>query len=150
MNQTLQKFAYPTNLIAEYAHWVVLVRPQQVTYGSAVIAAKSSGASLGELTAAEASELPSIIGDYEKTISQLAQAEKFNYLALMMIDPNPHFHALPRYSKPIIRDGCSFFDATFPKPPDLNVLNEVNASQLQLIRRRLATNWRSNSCICFI
>lgn len=141
MNQTLQKFAYPTNLIAEYAHWVVLVRPQQVTYGSVVIAAKSSGASLGDLSAAEAIELPSVIRDYEKTISELAQANKFNYLALMMVDPNPHFHALPRYSKPIIRDGCTFFDATFPKPPDLNVLNDVEATQLEDIRRHLAANW---------
>lgn len=142
MNPTLQKFAYPTNLIAEYPHWVVLIRPQQVTYGSVVIAAKSTSLSLGHLTVSEATELPSVIRDYETTISKLVQADKFNYLALMMVDPNPHFHALPRYSKPIIRDGRSFVDATFPKPPDLNVLNEIDVTQLEFIRRDLAANWR--------
>lgn len=141
MNPTMRKFAYPTGLIAEYAHWVVLIRPQQVTYGSVVIAAKSAGLSLSDLTATEAAELPSVIRDYEGTLSKLTQPEKFNYLALMMVDPNPHFHALPRYSKPIVRDGRSFEDPVFPRPPDLSLLNEVDAAQLELIRRHLAANW---------
>ena len=39
MNVTMQKFGYPDTLIAEYDHWVVLLRPSQVTLGSLVLAA---------------------------------------------------------------------------------------------------------------
>ncbi len=33
MNQTILKFGYPQGLIQEYEHWVILLRPQQVTLG---------------------------------------------------------------------------------------------------------------------
>ena len=41
MNPTIEKFGYPTTLIREYEHWLVLLRPEQVTLGSLVLAAKS-------------------------------------------------------------------------------------------------------------
>jgi len=31
LNDTIRKFGYPDTLIHEYDHWVVLLRPQQVT-----------------------------------------------------------------------------------------------------------------------
>ena len=40
-NETMRKFGYPDTLIREYEHWVVLLRPAQVTLGSLVLAAKS-------------------------------------------------------------------------------------------------------------
>ena len=39
MNPTIEKFGYPGTLIGETAHWVVLLRPAQVTLGSLVVAA---------------------------------------------------------------------------------------------------------------
>src|SRR5690606_24257005 len=41
MNATIAKFGHPATLIAEYAHWVVLLRPAQPTLGALVLAAKS-------------------------------------------------------------------------------------------------------------
>ncbi|MEK7719657.1 MAG: HIT family protein, partial [Bacteroidota bacterium] len=41
MNQTIKAFDYPDTLIKEYEYWVVLLRPQQITLGSLIIAAKS-------------------------------------------------------------------------------------------------------------
>src|SRR3546814_2888106 len=34
MNETIRKFGYPATLIREYDHWVVLLRPAQLTLGS--------------------------------------------------------------------------------------------------------------------
>src|SRR3546814_2464599 len=34
MNDTILKFGYPATLIREYEHWVVLLRPAQLTLGS--------------------------------------------------------------------------------------------------------------------
>ena len=40
MNPTLRKFGYPATLLRELDHWVTLLRPEQVTLGSLVLAAK--------------------------------------------------------------------------------------------------------------
>ena len=40
-NPTMIKFGYPDTLVREWDHWVVLLRPAQVTLGSLVLAARS-------------------------------------------------------------------------------------------------------------
>lgn len=66
---------------------------------------------------------------------------KFNYLALMMIDPNPHFHAIPRYAAEVHVAAMAFADAAFPNPPDLRAVHELTAEQLEGVQRLLAANW---------
>ena len=41
MNPTIEKFGYPATLVREFKHWLVLLRPAQVTLGSLVLAAKN-------------------------------------------------------------------------------------------------------------
>jgi diadenosine tetraphosphate (Ap4A) HIT family hydrolase len=142
VNATLQRFGYPGSVIREYVHWVVMVRPGQVTLGCTIIAAKSESSGLGGLTAAEGAELPRVIGDFEATIRRIAPASKFNYLALMMVDPNPHFHAIPRYANEVHVAGAAFADVAFPNPPDLRAVHELTAGQLEGVRRLLAESWR--------
>ena len=78
MNATLQRFGYPDSVIKEYVHWVVMVRPGQVTLGCAIIASKSGCTSLGDLTAEEGAELPQVIGDFERAVRRIAPALGFN------------------------------------------------------------------------
>jgi diadenosine tetraphosphate (Ap4A) HIT family hydrolase len=141
MNATLQRFDYPGSLIKEYVHWVVMIRPGQVTMGCTLIAAKSACASLGDLAPAEAAELPQVIGDFEQAIRRIAPASKFNYLALMMVDPNPHFHAIPRYAAKLCVGEIDFDDGAFPNPPDLRAVHELTPEQLERVRRLLKENW---------
>ena len=49
MNPTIEKFGYPATLVREYEHWLVLLRPAQVTLGSLVLAAKSDATAYGDL-----------------------------------------------------------------------------------------------------
>ena len=51
MNATIEKFGWPASLIAEYPHWVVLLRPAQPTLGSLILAAKSDATAFGDLPA---------------------------------------------------------------------------------------------------
>ena len=51
MNPTIEKFGYPATLVREFEHWVVLLRPAQVTLGSLVLAAKSDATRLRRLAA---------------------------------------------------------------------------------------------------
>ena len=57
MNDTIAKFGHPATLIAEYDHWVVLLRPAQPTLGALVLAAKSGVTAFGDLPAAAHAEL---------------------------------------------------------------------------------------------
>jgi diadenosine tetraphosphate (Ap4A) HIT family hydrolase len=141
MNLTLQGFGYPQSLVKEYVHWVVMIRPAQVTLGCAVIAARSEATSLGDLAPCEAAELPQVIRDYERAIRGFAPASKFNYLALMMVDPNPHFHAIPRYAAAVRLGATEFTDAGYPKPPDLGHRHELDAAALEWVRLELARHW---------
>jgi diadenosine tetraphosphate (Ap4A) HIT family hydrolase len=141
MNATLQRFGYPGSVIHEYVHWVVMIRPAQLTLGCAVIASKSGCISLGDLTSDEGAELPGVIGDFECAVRRIAPASKFNYLALMMVDPNPHFHAVPRYAAGVCVTGMAFADVAFPNPPDLRAVHELTAEQLDRLRRLLVQSW---------
>ena len=65
MNATIDKFGYPASLVREYRHWLVLVRPAQVTAGSLVLAAKSDATAYGALTEAAFAEQSGVVADLE-------------------------------------------------------------------------------------
>ena len=138
MNDTLQRFGHPASLIFERRHWAVLIRPRQTTPYSAVIAATSTAERLADLRPEEAAELPAVIATYEAAVRRLAPAVKFNYLALMMVDPHPHFHAIPRYQSVISIDGMACADRDFPRPPDVLQGLDVDATTLESWRAALA------------
>ncbi|MBA3774137.1 MAG: HIT family protein [Ramlibacter sp.] len=143
MNATLTRFGYPHANVREYDHWVVLIRPVQPTPLSCVIAARAEVESLGALSRAAAGELPEVIRAFEATVRVLAPAQKFNYLALMMVDPNPHFHALPRYADSVRLGGIDYRDELFPKPPDVLRGLVVDAPTLAQWQAWLAAHWRN-------
>ena len=106
------------------AHWCISVRPVPATLGALVISARREVTSLAELTPDEGADLTVAIGWVETKLRQHFQAEKFNYLALMMVDPLVHFHVIPRYSQPRQFGGLEWLDAGWPKPPELGAYAE--------------------------
>jgi diadenosine tetraphosphate (Ap4A) HIT family hydrolase len=143
MNTTMERFGHPATVIFERRHWVVLIRPRQTTPYSAVISARSSAERLADLTPDEAAQLPAVIATYEAAVRRLAPAVKFNYLALMMVDPHPHFHAIPRYQSVITIDGVAHEDRDFPRPPDVLRGLDIDAATLERWRARLGAAARS-------
>ena len=111
-NPTMKKFGYPDTLIHDYPHWVVLLRNDQITLGSLVVAEKSPATSLSAVEPRALAELASIAGDVETAFARTFQPDKFNYLMLMMVDPNVHFHVLPRYSDARECAGVTFEDSS--------------------------------------
>lgn len=136
MNETIQTFGYPDTLIKEFEHWVVLLRPKQITAGTLVIIAKSDARHIGELDAEIWSEFAKVSKFSEVLLQKAFGAEKFNYLALMMKDPNVHFHLVPRYNKPVIISGQEVVDADWPLKTELRAI-ELSAAQLDEIKSRL-------------
>ena len=119
MNATIERFGGASTLIADYAHWVVLLRPQAVTLGSLIIAAKGEATAFAALPDAAFGELAQVIRDVESTLAGAISQARMNYLMLMMVDPHVHFHALPRYEGSRSRDGTAFADHGWPGPPQL-------------------------------
>ena len=98
INATIAKFGYPASLVREFEHWLVLVRPAQVTLGSLVLAAKSDGTAYRELPRQAFAEQADAIAAIETGLTAFCRYERINYLMLMMVDPHVHFHVIPRYS----------------------------------------------------
>ena len=97
MNPTIEKFGWPATLIAEFTHWVVLLRPAQPTLGSLILAAKSDATAFGDLPDDTHAELKTVTVAIEAALTKAVGYAKINYLMLMMVDPHVHFHVIPRY-----------------------------------------------------
>ena len=136
MNITIQTFGYPGTLVKEYEHWVMLLRPKQITVGSLVLAAKSDANHLGQLTQEEWAEFALVCHDAEGFTAKAFGAEKFNYLSLMMKDPNVHFHFVPRYSKPITINANQYLDSDWPLKTELNAI-EMPPEDFEFIKTKL-------------
>jgi diadenosine tetraphosphate (Ap4A) HIT family hydrolase len=114
----VQKFQINELKIIDFQKWVLSLRPQQSTLGSMVISLKR-GKYLGELTKTETEELAEVCAKTEKLIKQCFNNDKINYLALMMVDEQVHFHVIPRYAKAREFAGVEFLDKNWPKQPDI-------------------------------
>lgn len=134
MNATMAKFGYPESLIREYDHWVVLLRPQQVTLGALVLICKEDADALSNISVEAFAELKEVTTVLESGLKGCFKYDKINYLMLMMVDPDVHFHILPRYSVSRVFDQREFADPGWPGPPDLGKANDVgDLVKLQLI-----------------
>ena len=142
-NATMKKFGHPDTLIQDYAHWVVLLRNDQITLGSLVVAEKSAATSLSSVAPHALAELASIAGDVETAFARTFQPDKFNYLMLMMVDPNVHFHVLPRYRGARECAGVTFEDRAWPKAPRLGEVTPTTSVQRNVILELLRNAWPS-------
>ena len=140
-NETMRKFGYPASLIREYEHWVVLLRPAQVTLGSLILAAKSDATSFGALPVDTHAELARVTAEIEATLKAEIGYERINYLMLMMVDPHVHFHVFPRYKGSRSLGELKIEDRGWPGPPDLKSAEPLTEQELVALHDRLTQNW---------
>ncbi|MFW6093674.1 MAG: HIT family protein [Pseudomonadota bacterium] len=141
MNATIEKFGYPGSLIHEYDHWVVLLRPQQVTLGSLVLACTEEAQAFHQVSAAGFAGMRRAVTDIETVLEAEVGYRKLNYLMLMMVDPDVHFHVIPRYEAPARFHGVEFPDHGWPGPPALGAHTETDAELNAALTRQLAQAW---------
>lgn len=141
MNQTIQKFGYPATTVAEYDHWIVLLRPAQVTLGSLILAAKSDATAFSDLPPAAFAELAEVTRDIETTLKTVVDYTRINYLMLMMVDPHVHFHVFPRYEGERETRGVACHDAGWPKTPDLAHALTLDEAQTRRLVAYLKEHW---------
>lgn len=141
MNATIEKFGFPETLLREYEHWLVLVRPAQVTLGSLVIAAKADSTSYGGLPAEAFAEQGLVIAEVERALKAFCAFDKINYLMLMMVDPHVHFHVIPRHREPRVWRGKHFVDKSFPRAPDLASVTGLSPLEIKQMISDVALNF---------
>ena len=145
MHATLEKFGYPSSLLADYRHWAVVIRPNQVTAGCVVLICKEDATSLPDISDGAFSELRTVTSDIEGALRAAFSFNKINYLALMMVDKHVHFHVIPRYAEPREFGSTVFKDAGWPKHPALGDAAPMTGGQLGDLRKHLISYWRSIS-----
>ena len=140
-NETIRKFGYPGTLVRDYEHWVVLLRPAQVTLGSLVLAAKGGATAFGALPPGAHAELAKVTGQMEATLAAAIAYERINYLMLMMVDPHVHFHVIPRYEGCRSIGGSQVEDRGWPGQPDLGAAQALPAADFERLHQKLTQNW---------
>ena len=142
MNPTIEKFGYPATLVKEFEHWLVLLRPAQVTLGSLIMAAKSSVTAYSALPREAFVEQADVVTAIENALAAFVAYERINYLLLMMVDPNVHFHVIPRYSEARSWSGVQFSDVGWPGPPRLDSAIKLDEEQLLRLTAEVVSNFR--------
>lgn len=140
-NATMQKFGWPATRMAELEHWAVALRPQQPTAGSLVVICKQPVTAFSEVDQAGFAELGRVVGGVERMLQATVGYEKINWLMLMMMDPDVHFHVLPRYAGTRGLAGIEIEDAGWPGPPRLDRFAEPDATVRAGMVAGLAAAW---------
>ena len=142
-NATMIKFGYPASLVQEYDNWVVLVRPGQCTLGALVLVNKSEIRSFSAIGEASFQELEHVTQDIERNLTAFRVYQKINYLMLMMVDKEVHFHVLPRYDSDQEFGGVVYQDTGWPKAPDLASGPVLEGEQMVSLVGELKNFWAS-------
>ena len=137
------KFAYPASLVREYDDWVVLARPAQCTLGALVLVNKSEIQSFSAIGTAAFQELERVTQDIERSLSAFRPYQKINYLMLMMVDKEVHFHVLPRYESDQEFGGVVYPDSGWPAVPNLGAGPVLEGEQLASLVGELKKVWAS-------
>jgi diadenosine tetraphosphate (Ap4A) HIT family hydrolase len=142
-NATELKFGDPAARVAQTAYWTVLLRPRQPTLGALVLVCRENVTAFSAVSAPAFADLQQIVQRVEGCLRQVVAYERVNYLMLMMVDPDVHFHVIPRYSQPRELAGQVFADAGWPGPPALEPAVVPDAGVQAALLQRLRDAWAS-------
>lgn len=115
-----EKFLIEELMIYETNYWSWSLRPVQATLGAGILSLKRECLIFSELNQEEFSDLNNIIKVIEPTLKYIFNYDIMNYLMLMMIDRQVHYHVIPRYESNIDFKGKFWIDKGWPGIPDLN------------------------------
>ena len=131
---TYDKFRIGELTIKEYDNWLLLTRFVQPTLGSLILIDKNLGGGkeveFGNLSADALIEMGKIIHEIETKLKAAFNYDKINYQMLRMVDPEVHFHIMPRYESMREFAGHIFQDQNWPGPFSLQNDNKISDAQL--------------------
>jgi len=141
VNDTMRKFGWPETAIADLGRWAVMLRPEQPTLGALALVCKEPVGTFGEVSSEAHLELGRAVAAIEAMLSGAVGYEKINYLMLMMVDPDVHFHVLPRYAGARSFEAQEYPDAGWPGPPALGQVIAPDAEKTARMVAWLKSFW---------
>lgn len=145
MKNTLEKFGYPESLIKSYQYWNLLLRPGQITLGSMILICKERVHQYSLISQEAMSEQKKIVTEIERVLKHRFDYSKINYQMLMMVDPDVHFHVIPRYEADVEFCELSYADKYWPKPVDMSFCLEIDAVHTEELLRTLKIDFSTLS-----
>ena len=115
-----KKFQIDTLTIFETEYWCWSLRPIQSTLGAGILSLKRAETQLSKITEAESTDFVNIVRVIENTLTKTFSYQRINYLMLMMIDFQVHYHIIPRYDKDVFYLGRNWKDEDYPKLPTIS------------------------------
>jgi diadenosine tetraphosphate (Ap4A) HIT family hydrolase len=140
-NATMTKFGYPASLIAETPHWTVQVRQAQATLGALVLVCKDEATAFSAISVDAHAAMKPLVERIERCLKKAFAYDKINWLMLMMVDPDVHFHVLPRYAAPRSFGGLEFTDPGWPAAPNVGFNPPLAATTLADLTAHLKRVW---------
>lgn len=137
ITHTLKMAGYPDTLLKEYGHWFLMLRPQQPTLGAMLLVIRGDIRRMADIPAAGFTELHRIAGDIDRALQATIGYDKLNHIQLGMVDPQIHFHVLPRYETPREFEGGTFPDTHWPGPPQIGEALEISEAQFAALKETL-------------
>ena len=142
-NATEAKFGDPVTRIAQTDCWTVLLRPKQPTFGSLVLICREPVQAFAQASPQAFAELRGIVGKIEAMLRGFVAYERINYLMLMMVDPDVHFHVIPRYAGSRNFGALAFPDTGWPGQPALEPSVALDAPTIDSLVARLRAAWQA-------
>ncbi|MEO5882425.1 MAG: HIT family protein, partial [Caldimonas sp.] len=136
-NATEAKFGDPVTRIAQTDCWTVLLRPKQPTFGSLVLICREPVQAFGSVSAQGFAELQGMTARIETVLRGFVAYQRINYLMLMMVDPDVHFHVIPRYQGSRHFGALAFADAGWPGQPALEPAVALDSATIDGLVARL-------------
>ena len=130
-----KKFKVEKLYVTSIGNWTISLRPEQPTIGSLILSLSRTCSSLSELTEQESIDLGKAFSAIEIIFHKTFKPEKINYLALMMVDDQVHFHVLPRYSEVIYFENKEFKDECWPVAHNLQSLSQIDSFVMEKIQK---------------
>lgn len=138
---TETKFGDPDTRVAQTAHWTVLLRPRQPTLGSLVLICREPVRAFSDVSPAAYADMREVVRRIEATLREVVAYERINYLMLMMVDPDVHFHVIPRYEGSRQLGDFAVPDVGWPGPPTLDAAVTPDAADGAALLATLRAAW---------
>lgn len=134
-----KKFRIEEYTIYESDFWSWSLRPVQGTVGAGILSLKRECPVFSEVTEEEFKDLKKIVNIIETTLNNTFHYDVINYLMLMMVDRQVHYHVFPRHKGLITLDKKEYSDTNWPQPPELGG-NPVSDDQMNNIYDEIKRN----------
>ena len=128
----------------ETVHWSVFLSDEQDYIGRCILVLKRHCGSMSELTDDEWDELRKLICKVETCLKTVLGATLCNWSCLMNSfykesepDPHLHIHVRPRYDKPVMLNGNTYFDSEFGHHYALKKDEEISVEDREEVFTRL-------------